>query len=100
MAQNAGCGWPLFGTVVAATQSGCCGGPWGWGPMGLGGPFMMIFAWLFWIAIIALVVGLIAKSRRPFRKADQQPIEILKQRYAKGEISKEDFERMKKDILS
>lgn len=29
----------------------------------------------------------------------QSAIEILKQRYAKGEISREEFEQMKKDIM-
>jgi len=31
-------------------------------------------------------------------KSDIDPLQILKGRYAKGEITKEDFEKMKKDL--
>jgi putative membrane protein len=63
-----------------------------------------IFMWIIMIAVIAVVVYIIVApiSSRQNRTQGQQPTEsaqeILKKRYAKGEISKEEYERMKKDI--
>jgi putative membrane protein len=67
---------------------------WGWG-MGLGLFFMI----LFWGAIIALIVWLIIKlTKREGGSGKDKSIEIARERYAKGEISKEEFEQIKKDI--
>ena len=40
------------------------------------------------------------EGRHPEDGGTDSALEILKKRYAKGEISKEEFEQMKKDILS
>jgi putative membrane protein len=73
-----------------------------WGfPMGW---FGMIFMSIFWIAaivgLIFLVRWLIQSTRRVKDTGfgSSRALDILKERYAKGEISKEEFDRIKKDI--
>ena len=71
---------------------------WGWW-MVFGGIWML----LFWIAIIWLVVWGIKSivGRRESKTGateKRDPLEIAKERYAKGQISKEEFEQIKKDI--
>lgn len=60
----------------------------------------MWFGWLFWIAVIVLVVILVLKlpASNKNNNSNKTPMDILKRRYAKGEITKEQFEQMKKDI--
>ncbi|MGE4588995.1 MAG: SHOCT domain-containing protein [Acidaminococcaceae bacterium] len=75
---------------------------WGshWGGLG---PFMMLPMFLFWLLIIVIGILLVRKlwrenSDNQVSKVSKTALEILKERYAKGEISKEEFEQMKKDI--
>ncbi|MGE5237823.1 MAG: SHOCT domain-containing protein [Chloroflexota bacterium] len=68
---------------------------WGWG-MGFGGVFMIIF-WILVILGILYVVKSIAGGRKEGMK-EETALDILKKRYAKGEIAKEEFERMKDDL--
>jgi putative membrane protein len=61
-----------------------------------------IFILLFWILIIAGIVFLVkymADSGRDNKGESDRAIEILKERYAKGEISKEEFEQKKKELM-
>ncbi len=56
-----------------------------------------VFLWLILLAGVgALVVWLL--SRHGTRS--ETPVDILKRRYARGEITKETFERMKRDLES
>jgi len=67
----------------------------GYGTMG--------FGWLFWIAIIAVIIWLVAyaaKEKGPrISGREGGAIEILKERLARGEIGQEEYEEKRK-ILS
>jgi len=68
-----------------------------------GGGMWMFFHYIFWllvvIAVILLIVWIVRQtSGREVARGGETALEILKKRYARGEISKEEFESMKKDI--
>lgn len=65
------------------------------GNYGFGMGFGWIFMILFWVIVIFLVVALVKKASSGEKETAK---EILKKRYARGEISKEEFERLKEDI--
>ena len=79
----------------------------GWG-MGVGlGWFFMIIFWALVILgpIVLVILGVIyfvkliaGISDRKGGTKDETPLYILKKRYAKGELTKEEFERMKDDL--
>lgn len=70
------------------------------GPWGAGGWGMMIFMSLFWLLVIALVAWLVyrlaagGRGGPGARPRGGEAEEILKQRYARGEIDRETYERM------
>jgi putative membrane protein len=64
---------------------------------GFGGMFMGILLLIvLGVAIYFIVQSL--KSKNVIGQAQDTPIDILKKRYAKGEITKEEFDRMKKEL--
>ena len=66
------------------------------------GGFGMGFGGILWIAIIALIVFLVWQYLRQDKNlgdSQNSPLEILKQRYAKGEIDKEEYEEKKRDLI-
>lgn len=94
----------LFATILSFSGVAFAHG-WhtgGWGHMmdyGYGG----IFMWIIFLIVIGVAVYLIVQATKskglesPFRET---PMEILKKRYARGEITKEEFDKMKKDLES
>ena len=73
---------------------------WGWwGGMAV----MMLLMVVFWGGIIALIVWGIIKLARQGSSGSgasdkRQPLDIAKERYARGDITKEQFEQIKKDL--
>jgi len=63
--------------------------------MAFGGVWMV----LFWGGLIALIVWGISKlSGRGDSIQKHTPLDVAKERYAKGELSKKDFEQIKRDL--
>ncbi len=62
----------------------------------------MEFGWLFIVVfsilIILGIVYLVVLLSRGGEKHGESPMRILKRRYASGEITKEEFEKMKDEI--
>lgn len=69
------------------------------GMWGLGG-FGMLIGWLVWIGLIILVVWGVASLFPARRESGQDSaLEILKQRYARGEISAAEYQQAKRDLV-
>ena len=67
----------------------------GWGWIGLGLVHMLLF-WALVILVLGALVKWLAGDGRPF--SEQRAIDILKARYAKGELTREQFEQLKRDL--
>jgi putative membrane protein len=65
----------------------------GWG-------FVMGLFWLLFLAVMVMIVIHVLKHHD--HTSDNihhaSPLDIAKQRYAKGEITKEEFDQLKKDV--
>ena len=73
-------------------------GGWGSGMPFFGGGLSMLLWWVLIIVGIALLVKWLM-GQGTGQGGANAALGILKERYAKGEISKQDFEEKKKDIL-
>ncbi len=70
--------------------------------------FGMVLMVVFWIAVIFLIVWAIRQfSGRPSAASGTPPgaprsnaLDIARERYARGEISKEEYERIRRDLTS
>jgi putative membrane protein len=73
-----------------------------WGHMMGYGGYGGILMWLILIIIAGVIIYFVfARSKRDQKSdkpARETALEILKKRYARGEITKEEFDRLKNDI--
>ena len=59
----------------------------------------MFFGILFLVGLALLIVWLARQSGAGSGGREETALDILKKRYASGEINEEEFERMKRDIM-
>ncbi len=71
-----------------------------WGNFGWGMGFGWIYMIIFWVLIITAVVYLVkfVGGKWGSEICRESPLDILKRRYARGEITKEEYGRMKDDL--
>ncbi|HVU06713.1 MAG TPA: SHOCT domain-containing protein [Candidatus Paceibacterota bacterium] len=61
--------------------------------------FFNVLNTVFWIIFVIFIIKLIKRGSRPWNNVwSDRSMDILRERYAKGEISKEEFEARKKDL--
>lgn len=65
----------------------------GWGWLGLGLLHMVVFWGLVILALVALFKWMVGGAG-----GTSSAIDILKARYAKGELTREEFERLKREL--
>ena len=97
-------GISIFPIFYASVASASPGGDWGdgyghmmWGGgHGLFGGLMMV---VFWGLVIGLIVlGVRRFSGRSDAPSQSSALDILKERYARGEINDEEYQRLKSEI--
>ena len=91
-----GAGWSASAAVDA--DEGCCddGHMWGWGG-GWWWLLMPIGMIIFWGGVIALVIWAVRQFSEG-RGGGGSAIEIARGRYARGEISREEFGQIRRDL--
>ncbi|MEQ5803424.1 SHOCT domain-containing protein [Halomonas sp. H10-9-1] len=82
----------MWGNMMAHMEG------YGWGHMLFGGLMMVVF----WGGIIALIVffvrGLTRSEGVPAVQQRPTPLEFLQERYARGEIDKQEYEERRQDL--
>jgi len=74
------------------------GGAWGpgWGAFGL----MHVLWWVLIVAAIVVLIRGVRGRREPGAPGEDRALAILRERYARGEIDKTEFENRKRDLAA
>ena len=92
---------PLVFGLISGWQYG------GWGMMGpgmMGGYGTMFLMPILWIVVLGLIIWAVVAAVRPGESSGSgsattsSALEVLKKRYARGEINKEEYDEKKKDL--
>lgn len=69
----------------------------GWGGFGMG---LMIIFWLLVLGLVGTLIWFLIRkgNQSSSNSSDKSSLEILKKRYARGEIEEDQYRRMKKEI--
>lgn len=78
-------GWFRYGTQM---------GGWGW----IGGVGMILVWILVVVGLVVLIRYLAAKARTDGPGSRSDPMDIVKERYAKGEIDEAEFEQKRRNL--
>lgn len=68
---------------------------WGWG-----GWILMILWWLILLFGLTALIHYLISGSSSKKNSPKSALDILKERYAKGEISKKEFEEIKKELIN
>lgn len=69
---------------------------WRHAPGGYGGVFM----WIIFLVLIGFVIYFVLRGEKWMKRggSEETALDILKKRYAKGEITKQEYDRVKKEL--
>jgi putative membrane protein len=73
-------------------------GGWGWGAAGLASGIVTLFFWLLIIGGIVLLVIWGFRQGGPTGPVGRRPLDIVKERCARGELTHEQYAQMRRDL--